>query len=358
MNGYLAGRDLLRVGAVFFGLFLVWRFLAEIAATALLLATGLLLAVALSGPVETLHRHKVPRPVASVLIALAAAIVLGLGGYLLLPVLADQARQLISTAPSAFSQLGERVESLAGKLGLSVGSLEPPSASTLASWTRQLLGGVLGLFGSMASTLLGLLVVVFVPLYLVAVPDPVVGWVVRLFPPDRRDRAREVLSKVRVSLLRWLEGRLVSMAIVGVLSIGALYFIGIPGALFLGLLTGLVCFIPLIGPVISVFPPLLLGFAGNPIDALWVLLAYLGIQQVESNLLTPLIMQRAASVHPAVVIATVTAGGAAFGIMGALLAVPVVVVAGVLTKELWFRRLEEDPKIPEDRPSQRKVARS
>jgi predicted PurR-regulated permease PerM len=89
-----------------------------------------------------------------------------------------------------------------------------------------------------------------------------------------------------------------------------------------------------------------------------VLLAYLGIQQVESNLLTPLIMQRAASVHPAVVIATVTAGGAAFGIMGALLAVPVVVVAGVLTKELWFRRLEEDPKIPEDRPSQRKVARS
>ncbi len=148
------------------------------------------------------------------------------------------------------------------------------------------------------------------------------------------------------------------MAIVGVISVGAPYLIGIPGALFLGLLTGLVCFIPLIGPVLSVLPPLLLGFAGHPIDALWVLLAYLGIQQVESNLLTPLIMQRAASVHPAVVIATVTAGGAAFGIMGALLAVPVVVVAGVLTKELWFRRLEEDPKIPEDRPSQRKVARS
>src|SRR5918997_5426295 len=110
MNGYLASRDLLRVGAVLFGLFLIWRFLAEIAATALLLATGLLLAVALSGPAETLHRHKVPRPVASGLIALAAAILLGLGGYLLLPVLADQARQLISTAPSAFSQLGERVE--------------------------------------------------------------------------------------------------------------------------------------------------------------------------------------------------------------------------------------------------------
>src|ERR687895_94598 len=107
MNGRLASRDLLRVGAVLFGLFLVWRFLAEIAATALLLATGLLLAIALSGPVETLHRHKVPRPVASVLIALAAAILLGLGGYLLLPVLTEQASQLASAVPGAVSQLGE-----------------------------------------------------------------------------------------------------------------------------------------------------------------------------------------------------------------------------------------------------------
>ena len=111
-----------------------------------------------------------------------------------------------------------------------------------------------------------------------------------------------------MSLLSWLKGRLASMTIAAVLSVGALYLIGIPGALFLGLLTGLVCFIPLIGPVISVLPPLLLGFAGHPIDALWVLLAYHGIQQVESNVLTPLIMQRAASMHPAVVIATVAAG--------------------------------------------------
>src|SRR5918998_2816262 len=103
MNGRLASRDLLRVGAVLFGLFLVWRFLAEIAATALLLATGLLLAIALSGPVETLHRHKVPRPVASGLIALAAAILLGLGGFLLLPVLGDPTQQFISPPPSAFS---------------------------------------------------------------------------------------------------------------------------------------------------------------------------------------------------------------------------------------------------------------
>ena len=92
--------------------------------------------------------------------------------------------------------------------------------------------------------------------------------------------------------------------------------------------------------MVSAVPPLVLAFAGNPIDALWVLLAYVAIQQVESNLLTPLVMQQAASLHPAIVIASVTVAGTAFGILGTLLAAPAMVVAGVLVDELWFRRLE------------------
>ena len=83
-----------------------------------------------------------------------------------------------------------------------------------------------------------------------------------------------------------------------------------------------------------------MAFAGNPLDALWVVLAYVAIQQVESNLLTPLVMAQAVSLHPVVVIASVTVAGAAFGVLGALLAVPVAVVVGVLVEELWFRRLE------------------
>lgn len=70
------------------------------------------------------------------------------------------------------------------------------------------------------------------------------------------------------------------------------------------------------------------------------LLAYVAIQQVESNLLTPLVMNKAASLHPAIVIAVVTVAGTAFGILGALLAVPAMVVTGVLVDELWFKRLE------------------
>ncbi len=341
MRASLTNRGLLRAVLVAFVLFLAYRFLVEVVTTALLLATGLLLAVALSAPVEALHRRKVPRAVSVALIFLAGVAVLGAGGYLLFPVLAEQAAQLASALPGAFFELVERAERLVDDLGLNIGGGEGNvSPSTLADAGRRLLGGALGLFGGLASFFAGLIVLLFVSLYLAAMPGPVVGWIVRLFPPQKREGVRGLLSEVRTNLLGWLGGQLVSMIVLGVLSTAALYFIGVPGALFLGIFTGLICFVPLVGPVVSAVPPLVLAFAGNPIDALWVLLAYVAIQQLEGNLLTPLVMNKAASLHPAVVIASVTIAGTAFGILGTLLAAPAIVVASVLVDELWFRRLE------------------
>lgn len=348
MNGGVTNRGLLRaalaLSLALFGLFLAWRFLAGIATAVLVLLVGLLLAAALSGPVEALHRRKVPRTVASVSIVLSILAVLGLGGYLFVPVLAEQIWQLVSNLPFAFSQISGWIESLGDRTGLPVGGGDGPSLSTLASWGRRILGGALGLFGSLTTLAFGLVVAVFVPLYLTATPEPVVNWSLRLFPPAHRPRALEVLSKMRESLLNWLKGRLLSMAIVALLWTVALYLIGIPGALFLGILAGLLEFVPYVGPVISTVPPVVLALAGDPTDALWVLLSYLAIQQVEGYLLTPLVEGRITSLHPAVVIAAVTLAGTAFGFLGVLLAVPATVVVKVFIEEVWFRRLEAPEK--------------
>ena len=333
-------RAALALAFALFVLFLAWRFLAGIATVVLVLLVGLLLAVALSGPVEALHRRKVPRVVASVSIFLGILGVLALAGYLLLPVLAEQISQLIFALPYSFSQVGDLLQRAAGRLGLPFGGGEGPSLSTLIGWGRRIVGGALGLFSSLAFLVFGLVVAVTVPLYLTASPELAVAWSVRFFPPASRPRVREVLSEVRRSLLNWLKGRLLSMAAVGVLWTVALYVIDIPGALFLGVLAGLLEFVPYVGPVISAVPPLVLALAGNPWDALWVLLVYLAIQQVEGYLLTPLIEGRTTSLHPAVVIAAVAVAGAAFGFLGVLLAVPATVAVKVLVEEVWFRRLE------------------
>jgi predicted PurR-regulated permease PerM len=346
VRGSLTNRGLawalLRAVLVAFALLLAYRFLAAVATTMLLLATGLLLAVALSAPVEALHRRKVPRPVSVAVIFLMGVALLCAAGYLLFPVLAKQASQLSSALPTSLSQLVERASEVARDLGINVGGGGGGiSPSTLARGAQRVLGGAVGLLGGLASFFAALIILLFVPLYLAAMPGPVVGWVVRLFPPGKREETRELLCQARTRLLHWLGGQLFSMAVIGTLSTAALYLIGVPGALFLGIFTGLVCFIPLVGPVVSALPPLVLAFAGSPIDALWVLLAYVAIQQVESNLLTPLVMRQAVSLHPAIVIATVTVAGTAFGILGTLLAVPAMVVVGVLVDEVWFRRLEE-----------------
>ncbi|CAN5560093.1 AI-2E family transporter [soil metagenome] len=337
----LTNRGLLRVALVVFALFLTYRFITTVAAVALLLATGLLVAVALSAPVEALYRRKVPRPVGVALIVVLILVALGLTGLFLYPVLAKQASQLAASLPDAFSQLVDRGRALADKFGIKVGGgSSGVSAQTLAKVARRVLGGLLGLFSGVAAFFTGLIVVVFVPIYLTALPEQVVDWVIRLFPLENRDRTREVLAESRTSLLQWLAGRAFSMVIVGVLSTIALYTIGIPGALLLGVFSGLVAFVPLIGSIAGAIPPLILALAGNPVDAVWVVLAYVVIQQIESNLLTPLVMQKAVSLHPVVVIVSVTVAGAAFGILGSLLAVPVSVVAGVLVEKLWFERIE------------------
>ena len=322
-----------------FSLFLAYRFLITIATIALTIMVGVLLAVVLSGPVEALHRRKVPRGIATALICLLAAVLSGLGGYLLLPVLAEQVYQFVSYLPAALSQLAGWVEGLESRFGVPLPS-EDLSLSSLTDPARQLLGGALGVFGSVASILASIVVILFLSLYLAANPEPVVEWLIRLFPPDRRPRARAVLSAVRSGLLYWVKGQLTAMLIIGILWSVALFLIGIPGALFLGILAGLLNFVPYLGPVVAAVPPLLLALTISPTSVLWVFLSYLAIATAEGYVVTPLIMERATSLHPGAVIASIAVLSTAFGLLGTLLAVPATVAAGVLVEELWFRRLE------------------
>lgn len=342
MRVALTDKGLLKAVLLGAALLLTYRFVATVTSVALLLATGLLLAVILSAPVEALYRRKLPRPAGVLLVVGVVLGSVGLGGYLLLPSIVEQVSQLVSSLPEAFSRLMDRVRELAGTLGIELGGgLGSLSTQQLSSVARRVLGGLVGLFGSLGSLLTGLIVVLFVPIYLTASPSPAVDWIVRLFPPDRREKTRQVLSESRIKLLGWLKGRLFSMGVVGILSGVALYFIGIPAAIFLGAFSGLVSFVPIVGAIAGAVPPLILAFAGDPLDFLWVLLAYVVIQQIESNLLTPLAMGEIVSLHPVVVIVSVTALGAAFGVFGALLAVPACVVAGVMVERLWFEPLEE-----------------
>ena len=147
-------------------------------------------------------------------------------------------------------------------------------------------------------------------------------------------------------------GQLAYMAIIGSLFTVAWFVIGIPFALLLGILSGLLTFIPILGPLISVIPPILLALVDDPIKALWVVLLYLAIQSIESRVVHPLVLSRAVSLHLAIVIFAIVIMGTLFGFIGILLAIPLVAALYVLVHELWTKRMDEKGSDPNPPPKE------
>jgi predicted PurR-regulated permease PerM len=130
------------------------------------------------------------------------------------------------------------------------------------------------------------------------------------------------------------------MVIIGVLTVVALSIIGIPYALLIGAFSGILAFIPLIGFAISIIPPVLLALVTDPILIVWVVLSYIVIHQVEAHVIQPIVMSRAVTLHPVVVVSAILIMGSLFHLIGLLLAVPLVAALSVLVCELWIAQMD------------------
>lgn len=341
------------VGLVF-TLLLAAYLLYQIAVVVLVLLLTLLFSIIISGPVDYLERRGVGRSWGTMITLGAVGLVFGGLGAALAPIIEDQAVELVETFPALLENAQRIAGDLQERLGIDVEvPLDPQSV--FDSVRNFLSGGALSTVANVGAGIANVLsfafVIIIATIYAVARPRPLVNGFVALFPAGKRQRVREILGEMYRTVQRWFLGQLISMTIIGVLSTVALSVIGIPFALLLGIFSGLISFIPFIGPVISVIPPVLLALIGNPIDALWVVLAYLIIQAIESNLMQPLIMSRAVSLHPAVIVFAILIMGTLFGFVGVLLAVPFVAALHVLLRELWIERMDAlgvDPSPPRD----------
>jgi predicted PurR-regulated permease PerM len=346
-----------------FALVLASYLVYQIAVVVLVLLLTLLFSVIISAPVDYLEGRGVSRGLGTLAVFGSLVLVLWILGVALAPTVADQASELWETFP----ELLENAQDVAGRLSSALGlgtSFGLDSLDVVDSARNFFSGGALttvaNVGASVASVLSYVVVIVIATIYAVARPRPLVNGFVALFPAGRRQEVREILADIYGTVQRWFVGQLGSMLVIGVLSTVALYLIGVPFALLLGIFSGLVSFIPFVGPLISVIPPVLLALIGTPVDALWVVLAYAIIQTIESYLLQPLIMSRAVSLHPAVVMFALLIMGTLFGLVGVLLAVPLVATLHVLLRELWIERMDSlgtDSKPPKGEPEPKRRGR-
>ncbi len=359
-----ARRRMVYVGiGLVFALALASYLVYQIAVVVLVLLLTQLFSVIISGPVDYLEHRGIGRGLGTLVVLGGLILILGIVGAALFPVIEDQARELVETLPELLENAQDLVVRLQRPLGLEI-SLGLDPQNVLDSARNFLSGGTLATVANVGAGVANVLsfavVIVIATVYAVAEPAPLINGFIALFPAGQRQRVREILGEMYETVQRWFLGQLVSMTIIGVLSTIALFIIGVPFALLLGIFSGLISFIPYLGPLISVFPPVLLALTGDPIDALWVVLAYAGIQTVESYLIQPVVMSRAVSLHPAVVMFALLVMGTLFGFVGVLLAVPLVAALLVLLRELWIERMDQmgaDPNPPGEEPKPKRRGR-
>ncbi|MDY0212838.1 MAG: AI-2E family transporter [Desulfuromonadaceae bacterium] len=250
---------------------------------------------------------------------------------LLVPQLTEQMPKLVEELSKAQNLLKEKSADFRW-----FGDFIQSNNDTVANFGQELTSKVFGVFAGTFGVITSLFVVFFIGLYLCFAPYSYLAGIFALVPTEWHKRTDEIVYALDYTLSHWLIGRFVGMLMVSVLSYVGLLILGVPLPLNLAVLAGILTFVPNVGPVISAIPAILLGYLVTPATALYVTLLYLGIQGVESYLVTPLIQQRQISLPPVLMLVAQVVFANIYGFLGLLLATPLTAVAIVLVKMLYI----------------------
>lgn len=205
---------------------------------------------------------------------------------------------------------------------------------------------IVGTLGGTLSTTFGIIfeviIVLTIAVFFAADPKLYRRGVLHLVPLAHRARAVEILDTLSNGLWHWLIGQFASMLLVGVVAGVGLMLLGVPLAAVLGLIAGLTNFIPQVGPYIAAVPAVLIAFTIDPMIAVYTALLFLAIHQVEGNIILPLIQKRATDLPPVLTVIAVVAGGVLFGVLGLLLATPLLYVIMVLVRMIYVESMLGD----------------
>lgn len=309
-------------------LWLLWQMRSVV----ILLFGSILFAVILriiANPIQS--RFRLPDSLALFIAVLIVFGILALAIFLFGAEVVRQASVISDAIPAAWESIQQR---------LAAWGMREPLAE-IEEQFRSNSGGVLSSLGSLAmsigNALADTILLLVGGIFLAARPDLYRTGLIKLVPEEGRGRTAQALNDVWNGLRLWLAGRLAAMVLVGLLTGTGLWLLDVPAALTLGLVAGLLEFIPFIGPVLAAIPAILLALLIDPITALWVAGLYLFVQQMEGNVISPIVQHHAVDLPPALLLFSLVAAGLVFGVLGVLLAEPLTVVLFVLVKRLYVR---------------------
>jgi len=302
-----------------------------------------LLAIGLAPIVRAVERQKMlpvgtrrfPRWVAILTLYVALLSVLVGVGFAVVPPLVAQAQALSRRIPDLFARAQQFLMDrglIDHELTMTEALQKAPSGvlSSGGDAVATVIGAVMGIAGGV----FGLLTILILTFYMLVESDTIFRRFVRLFPVEQRLRVATVSSDISMKVSAWLGGQLLLGAIIGVTATVGLWLIGVPYFFVLGLIAGIGELIPMVGPLLSAIPAIVVALTVSPGLALATAVFFLAQQQFENHLLVPKLMERQVGVSAVTVIVALLIGGSLLGIVGALLAVPTAAALQVIIDEL------------------------
>jgi predicted PurR-regulated permease PerM len=355
-NGW-SPANVLRTAAIVVGLYVALRLFWEAHEVFFLAFIGVFFGLTLSSAADRLQRSGIPRAVgAPVVLILVFASVVGLV-FLAAPQVSSQAEEIREQVPQVVSDVRGWIEAEAGGVSrmlqdttaqrkkAATGKAARAKDTEISELTPK--ASTVGhafftVFSSTLSALGGIILVLFITVFVAIDPKLYHDGLMHLFPHRHRVRAGEVLSAMAFSLRRWLLTQLVAMIAIGAVTTGALLLLGVRGAFALGIIAGLLEFVPFVGPIAASIPAIAMGLLDSPAKALYVALAFTVIQQAEGHLLIPLLMKGSLSLPPVLTLLTQALMATVFGLLGLLIAVPMLGAGMAAVKMLYVEDVVGD----------------
>jgi predicted PurR-regulated permease PerM len=303
---------------------------------------SVLLAIGFGPVVRAIERHPVkrgdrrlPRWFAILVVYLMIVCALTITGFLVVPPLVEQAQELWVRLPS----LLDRAQTFLIDHGLLTHRITLEEAVLSAPGSpRSAVGTVATAVTRIAGAVLGFITILILTFYLLIDADSLVAAFARLFPREARPRVLDASRQISTKVSAWLNGQLILAGAIGASAAIGLYLLGVPYFYVLALIAAIGEMVPIIGPILSAVPAILVALSVSPQTALFVAIFWIVQQQVENHLLVPKVMELQVGVSPVIVIVALLVGGTALGIVGAVLAVPTAAIAQVIIQELLDER--------------------
>jgi predicted PurR-regulated permease PerM len=379
-------RDIMRTAALVMGMYLLLRLLWFANSLVFVVFLGALFGLAVGTAVDRLERLRIRRGIASALVVFGTIGALVGVGATMAPTLTEQFRVLRSQIPTAVDRaedwiashrtgligmvvtgiVGEAADTAAvaaatpappGQPGVQPGTqpatqpaAQPTGAPSTTAGLKTRLGAQISgatkflfpFLSSLGAVVAGVLLIVFLAIYIGAEPQTYHDGLMHLFPHRARERAGEVLTEIAIVLRKWLVTQLIAMVAIGSVTTIAMLILGVKAAFALGFIAGLLEFIPTVGPLLSAIPAIAMGFVDSPEKALSVVAAYWAIQFLENNLLIPWLMRGGMDLPPALTLVAQALMTLVFGFLGLMVAVPLTAALLVPIKMLYVQDVVGD----------------